>query len=75
MFLQDTNGQLVMSTIKDPVKASRRVGKARLQARINALKKRAQRDLDRLRELSRLSRQAEPGESPDEVVRGGKSMK
>ena len=50
-----------MGTIRDPAKAARRVTRARLQARINALKKRAQRALDRLRKLYRLSRQAEAG--------------
>jgi len=50
-----------MGTIRDPAKPSRRVNPARLQVRINAWKRRAQRDLDRLRELCRLSQQAEAG--------------
>ena len=62
-----------MGTIRDPAKAARRVNPARVQARINALKKRAQRDLDRLRELCRLSQQAESGGIPVEAGPGWKT--
>ena len=61
-----------MGTIRDPAKAAGRVTRARLQARINALKKRVQRDLDRLRELCRLSQQAEAGGIPVEAGPGWK---
>ena len=64
-----------MSTIKDPAKASRRVDTRRLQAQISALTKRAQGDLDRLRELCRLSQQAESREILAEAGLGRKSMK
>ena len=62
-----------MGAIKDPAKGARLGGNLRVQARISTLKRHAPPDLDRLRELCRLSQLPEAGGIAVEAGPGWKS--